>query len=195
MGDVGERSAMDQCRPTLQRLDQIGQQRVLEEERHGPVGLQVGGGDRLLVAGQAHDDPPQAPFEVGPPGGQTKDGHDFTTRHDHEVVFPGRPATDPAQAKHYVAQGPVVHVHRAGPADAPLVEAERVAMMDVAVEHGREEVVGRGDGVEVTGEVQVDLLHGDHLRVPSAGRSTLDAEHRSQRRLPQSHHNVLPHLA
>jgi len=49
------------------------------------------------------------------------------------------------------------------------------------VEHARvdgcsQQVVGRSDGVQVAGEVQVELLHRDHLTVTAAGRAALDAE-------------------
>ena len=45
------------------------------------------------------------------------------------------------------------------------VEAEGVALVEVVVEDGCQQVVRRGDGVEVPGEVQVEQLHGDDLAV------------------------------
>ncbi len=49
----------------------------------------------------------------------------------------------------------------------PVVERRR--RLRVLVEHPgvdlrREQVVGGGDGVDVAGQVQVELVHGDHLR-------------------------------
>ena len=44
-----------------------------------------------------------------------------------------------------------------------------------------EQVVRRGDGVEVAGEVQVDLVHRHDLGVAAARRAALHAEHRAQR--------------
>ena len=43
----------------------------------------------------------------------------------------------------------------------------------------------RGDGREVAGEVEVDVLHGHDLRVPAAGRAALHAEAGPERRLAQ----------
>ena len=45
------------------------------------------------------------------------------------------------------------------------------------VEHARldgggQEVVGGGDGVDVARQVQVELLHGDHLGIPSPRSAT-----------------------
>ncbi len=51
VGDVGERPAVDEGRVALERLHQVGLQRVLEQHRHRPVGVEVGGGHRLAVAG------------------------------------------------------------------------------------------------------------------------------------------------
>ena len=61
----------------------------------------------------------------------------------------------------------------------------------MVVEHCGQQVVGSADGVEVTGEVQIDVLHGDNLRVAAAGSAALDTEDGSQRGLPESDHYVL----
>ena len=45
--------------------------------------------------------------------------------------------------------------------------------MQVVVEHGREEVVSRGDRVHVAGEVEVERLEGGRLAVAAPGRSSL----------------------
>jgi hypothetical protein len=50
----------------------------------------------------------------------------------------------------------------------------------------RQQVVRQRNGVEVAGEVQVDVLHRHHLRVAAAGRAALHAEHRAQRGLAQA---------
>ena len=53
----------------------------------------------------------------------------------------------------------------------------------MVVEQGGTEVVGGSDGVEVTREVQVDVLHGDKLGMSPARRPALDAEDGAKRRL------------
>ena len=64
---------------------------------------------------------------------------------------------------------------------------ELVAAQQVVVEEGRAQVVGRGDGVDVAGEVEVDVLHRQHLAVAATGAAALDAEDRSQGGLPDGH--------
>jgi hypothetical protein len=54
-----------------------------------------------------------------------------------------------------------------------------------------EQIVRRGDGVEVAGEVEVDVLHRHHLGVAAAGGAALDAEARPERRLAQAQHRLL----
>ena len=60
-----------------------------------------------------------------------------------------------------------------------------VAVVQVVVDHRREQVVRGGDGVEVAGEVQVEPLHRHDLAVAAAGRAALDPERRPHRRLAQ----------
>ncbi len=71
------------------------------------------------------------------------------------------------------------------------VETEGVAPIDVVVDQRREQVVRAGDGVEVAGEVEVDVLHGDDLGVAAAGRAALDAEAGAERGLAQAAHGFL----
>ena len=74
------------------------------------------------------------------------------------------------------------------------VETEFVALMEVVVEHRGEQVVGRRDGVEVAGEMEVERLHRDHLAVAASRCSTLDPERRSHGRLAQGHGGPLAQL-
>ena len=60
VGDVGERAAVDQRRVVLERLHQVRLDGVLQQRGHRAVGLQIGGGDRLLLARVADDDPAEA---------------------------------------------------------------------------------------------------------------------------------------
>ena len=89
-----------------------------------------------------------------------------------------------------MAELPVVHVHGPLPGDLLGVDAQAVPLLDVVVQHGRQQVVGRADGVEVAGEVEVDVLHGHHLGVAAPGRASLDAEDGAQTGLPEGHHGV-----
>ncbi len=191
MRDVGERAAMHEGRVILQRLHEVGHERVLEQHGHGAGRLDVGRGDRPLVAGVGHDHPAQTPLEVGEVGGKAEDRHHLGRHGDVEAVFPGKAVGDAAEAGDDRAERPVVHVDHPAPGHAPLVDAELVAPIDVVVEQGGEQVVGRADGVEVAGEVQVDLLHRNDLGVAAAGRTALHPEAGPERRLAQADHRLL----
>ena len=54
-----------------------------------------------------------------------------------------------------------------------------VAVVEVVVHHGGQQVVGGGHGVQVAGEVEVQILERDDLAVPAAGRAALDPEGRA----------------
>ena len=53
-------------------------------------------------------------------------------------------------------------------------------MMDVVINEGCQQVVGNTDGMKVTSEVEVDILHGYNLGVPTASSSALDTKDRSE---------------
>ena len=189
--DVGERPAVDEGRVVLQRLHQVGRQRVAQQSGHRALGLQVAGAYGLLITGAGHHDAAQPRLQVGQAGGQAQDGHDLGGHHDVEAVLPRVAVARAAQAHGDVAQRAVVHVHHALPRDAAHVDAQRVAVVHVVVDQCRQQVVRQRDGREVTGEVQVDVLHRHHLRVAAAGRAALHAEHRAQRGLAQADQRLL----
>ena len=110
--------------------------------------------------------------------GQREDRHHLGGGGDVEAGLPRDAVHVAAQADDDVAQRPVVDVEHPAPGDVVQVEAGLVALVEMVVEQRREQVVRRGDRVEVAGEVQVQDLHRDDLAVAAAGRPALDAERR-----------------
>ena len=191
MRDVAERATVHQCRPTLERLDEVRVDRVPEEQCHRAVRLEIAGADGGLVSPQSDDDAGQPRFEIFDSRRQGENRHDLRAGDDDESLFAGRTAVHPAQPHDDAAQGAVVHVDRARPHDAARVDAEGVAVMQLRVEHRRQQVVRARDCVEVAGKVQVDVFHRDDLRISAAGRAALHAEHRTERRLAHRQDRVL----
>ena len=183
MGDVGERAAMDEGGIALQRLHQVGRQRVLEQHRHGAGRLQVGRASP--ASGRGCSPTIIRPSRCSRSSRSVARQNTAITSEATVMSKPssrGKPLATPPSEDDDLAQRAVVHVDRPPPGDAPLVEAERVAPVDVVVEQRREQVVGAADGVEVAGEVQVDLLHRHDLGVAAAGGAALHAEARARAR-------------
>ena len=195
VGDIGKGAAVDEGRGALQSLDQVGLQGVLQQGGHGPGGLQIAGGDRLFVIGVAHDDAAQSLLQVGDGGGQAQHRHDLTGHSDVKAVLPGDALHPAAQAVNHVAELAVVHVHAPLPGDALDVDAQGVTLLDVIVQHGGQQVIGRTDGMEVASEVEVDILHRNDLGVAAASGAPLHAEYRAEGGLPQGHQGVLAQAA
>ena len=90
-----------------------------------------------------------------------------------------------------MAQGTVVDVQDPRPGDGALVDVELIAVVQVVVDHRRQEVVGGGDGVEVAGQVQVHPLGRQDAGVPGTSGSALDAEGGPHGRLAQGENCLL----
>ena len=181
---------MDEGRGSLQRLNQIGLQGVLQKSGHGALRLQVVSGDGLPVIGVGHHHPSQPGFQVGDVRRKAQHRHDLAGHGDIKAVLPRNALHPASQTVHNVAELAVVHVHRPLPCDLLGVNAQRVALLNVIIQHGGQQVVGRADGVEIAGEMEVDVLHRHHLRVAAAGCAALDAEHRPQRGFPEGGNGV-----
>ena len=126
---------------------------------------------------------PQRSFRSCRSRARHRDGHHFGRRCDVEARLARHAARAPAQPHHDAVQRPVVHVHHPPPENAPRVNVEPVALVQVVVQHGRQQVVRRAHRREIAGEMQVDVLHRHHLRIAAARRAALHAEHRTQRGL------------
>src|SRR5262249_45110750 len=120
-----------------------------------------------------------------------EDRHYFGGHGDVEAVFAREAVGDAAERGDDAAQRPVVHVHDAAPGDAALVDAELVAPVVVVVDKGGQQVVGSADGVEIAGEVEVDVLHRHDLGVAAAGGAALHAKAGAEAGLTQADDSLL----
>ena len=185
--DVGERAAVDERGRVLEGLHEVRRERVAEDRGHRAVRVEVAGPHGLPVARVADDDVAEPLLEVGETGREAEDGHHLARDDDVEARLARIAVARPAEADDDVAERAVVDVEHAPPGDAPDVDAERVAVLDVVVDERCEQVGGDADRREVTREVEVDVFHRHDLRVPAAGGAALHAEDRPERGLAQAH--------
>ena len=191
VGDIGERAAMNEGGRAFERLHQIRRQRFLEQHGHGALRLEIAGAHRFPIAGIGDDDVAEPLLEVVEVARQAENRHDLGGDSDVKAVFAREPIGDAAQRGHHRAQRTIVHIEHPAPRHAARIDAERIAPINVVVEQSGEQIVRRGDGMKIAGEVQIDIFHRHDLRVAAAGGTALDAERRAQRRLADAQHRLL----
>ena len=190
MGDIRERTAVNERRRAFQRLHQVRLEGVLEKRRHCAHRVQLAGRHRFVVVRVADYNSGKSLFQVGNGIREAEHRHDLRSHRNVEAVLP-RDAVGPAAAAvHNEAELAVVHVHAALPGDLARVDAEGVPLVNVVVQHCRQQVVRGTDGVKVAREVKVDVLHGHHLRVAASGSAAFDSENGSQRGFAQRHRHL-----
>ena len=167
---------MDEAGIVLERLHEVRLQGILEQHHHRADGLDVCRRHGAPLARIAHDDAGEARFKIGSILREAENRHDFRGDRDVEPGLLRRAIAGAAQARNQVAQAAVIHVHHPAPGDAHRIDARLVAPVDMVVHHRGEQVVCRGDGVEVAGEMQVDLVHRHDLGEAAAGCAALHAE-------------------
>lgn len=191
MCDVGEGATVNECGVVFQRLHQVRLHCFFQQHGHGSVCFQFARGDRRAVAPVGNDDVAEPLLQIFEIGRQAEDGHDFGRNGDVEPCFTRKAVGNATKRTDDGAQCAIVHVHHPAPDNAANVDAQFVAPVDVVLDQGCEQVVGRGDGVEVTGEMQVDVFHRDDLGIAATGCAALHAETRAERRFTQADHRVL----
>ncbi len=180
LGDVGKGAAVHEGGCVFGGLHDVWFEGVLEQGGDGAFIAQLPHIDRFSVEGEAHGDIADALLELVHVVCQAEDGHDLAGGGDVETVFAGEALLAAAEADDDLAQHAVVHVQHPFPGHAAGIDIERVIKINMVVHQCREGVVGGGDGMEVAREVEVDVLHRQHLAPASAGSSALDAKHWAQ---------------
>ncbi len=94
VGDVGERPAVDEGRRPLERLDQVGQEGLLEQDRHRAHGPEVGGGTGV-PSWRSRPGSGRAGRGGRRRSGQAEDGHDLAGRRDVEPGLARDPLRGP----------------------------------------------------------------------------------------------------
>ena len=191
MRDVGERAAMNEGRVVFQRLYQVRLQRLRQQHRHRAVGLDVAAVDRRAVAPIGDDDVAKTLLKIFKIGRKAQDGHDLGRHGDVEAGLAREAVRYAAKACHDIAERAVVHVDDAAPGHAALVDFQLIAPIDVVVDHRRQQIVRRGDGMEVAGEMEIHLLHRNDLSISATGGTALHAETGAERRLANTDRGLL----
>ena len=183
-------------RRVLQRLHQVGLQRVAHDHGHRARAADLLGGDRRALAtcsrrrcGRGARASPASDVA------SAKIAITSLAAVMSKPVWRGTPSSLPPRPDDDVAQRAVVDVEHAPPGDVVRVDVGRVALVEVVVEHRGEQVVRRGDRVEVAGEVQVEDLHRHDLAVAAARGAALDPERRAHRRLADRDRGPLADVA
>jgi len=189
--DIGERSAVDECRRMLKCLNKIWLERILQQCCSGSLTLDVSNCYRIIIVSISY-------YNLGDPLlhvvyilSQAEDSHDLTCYCYLESVFSRAAARLSAKSVNDVTQLSVVHVDSSLPCDLSRIYVHLIALLDMVVHHGCDQVVCRSYGVHVASEVKVDILHRNYLGISAACSSALDTEYRSQGWLTKCHYGLL----
>ena len=202
MRNVGERPGMNEGRLLFERLQQVWHDGIPHQDGHRARDAQIFRGDGPGVAHtviHAHHNAPNARAHIFKARRQRENRHNLTGDSDIKAGLTRWAIFLRPQAHDDAAQRAVVHIHNAIPGDRVGIDVQflqsqlleiRVTptalMVDARVNRGSTEIVRHTDGMDVTGEMQVELFHRHDLTIATAGRATLDAESRPHRGLADS---------
>ena len=195
VGNIGKRPAVDEGGGMLQRLYQIGLDGVFQQGSHGSLSLELSRRHRIARPAVPHHNGGEPFFKIGQTVCQTQDGHDLRGHCDVKAVLPRHAVHPSSQAVHHLAQLAIVHVYTALPGNPPGVDVQGVALLNMVVQHGGQQIIGRPNGVHVAGEMKIDILHGDDLSPSAAGGAAFDPKNRAQRGFPQGQYRFFAQTA
>ena len=155
MGNIGKWTAMNKGRCCFQGLNQIRFEGIFQQGSHCSLCLKLSGCDRFVVIGITDNDPGKSLLEVIDIASQTKDCHDLTGHRDDKMILSDKSVSLAAKTDHDIPQCTVIHIFTSLPHYLFGIDAKLIALLDVIVEECRQQIVCSGDGMEVTGKVEV----------------------------------------
>ena len=94
---------------------------------------------------------------------EAKYGHHLGGGRDVKAILARNTVHHAAQTDEYFPQRPVVEVNHPSQHDPARIDLQGIAMLQVVVEHGGQQVVGLFHGVHVADKMQIDGLRWAHL--------------------------------
>ena len=195
MGNISERTAVDDCRYVFQSLYQVRLNGILQQSCHCALSLNLACGNRVAVVIVSNDNFCQTLLEVMQAACQAKNSHNLGSNGNVKAVLTRYAVSLAAQAYYDVAQLAVVHIYNTLPRNTARVNVQSVALLDMVVQHCCQQHMCGGDSMEVTGKVQVDVLHRHNLRIAAACSAALNAHAWAEGRLAQSYDNLFAELS
>ena len=191
VGDICKRPAVNECGRSLESLNEVRLYRILKQRRHCTRRLKVARGYWLIVVGIADYYRGEPLFQVRNRACKAKNCHNLACNGDIKAVLAGRAVRLPAKSVNDEAELAVVHINASLPGYLANVDAERIALLDMVIEHCGEKIVCRADSVEIAREMKVDVLHRNDLGVAAPRSTAFNAEHGAKRGLAERNGDVL----
>ena len=193
--NIGKRTAVHKCRSVFEGLHKVRIKRIFEQHSDGASHAEVVYSERLILKSITEQNLANTAAQILEIGSKAHYRHYFRRWSDVESALRRHTIHPFAESGHHIAQRAVVHVEHTLPKH--LLESEPcvAVLIDIVVEQRRDHIVSRCDGMEVASEVQIDVLHRQHLAISATCCATLHAEARTQRWFAQGCHSLLADLA
>ena len=184
---------MDQHGRTSEGLHQIGFDRFLEQNGHRSHPARFPGIHCTAVPAKTDQDIAQALFQIVDPAAQAQDGHYLRSGSDVEALLTRHAVTRTAQSDDHLAQHAVIYIHHPFEQHRTGIDAQPPGFqLNIIVYQGGKQIVRFLYRRKISGKMQVDVLHRQHLGISSSGSASLQSEDRSQRGFPQGGYGALP---
>jgi len=145
-------------------LDQVGLQGILEECGHSTLGTDITCKNRFACVCVTDENIPKPRLEITDARCQAQNCHHLGGSSNIKSCLPGHALSRSAQTNHHVTESTIIHIHDPLPGNGPGINAQIAFLrLYVVVNHCRKKVVGFLHGRQITGKMEVYVLHGDHL--------------------------------
>ena len=133
MGDIGEGTAVNQRRRMLQRLNQVGLKRILQQCRHRAYRMDIPCGNGLSVKSISHYHSGQPFLQIVHILRQAENSHNFRCNGNDKMILPYRTVHFISQTHNNVAQHTVIHIQAAFPDHLSGINTQFISLLNMII--------------------------------------------------------------
>ena len=185
VSNVSKRTTMNESSCMFCCLYQVRRNRILQQYSNGTSHTQIFYSKRLIVDSKAQQNIFDSTAQIIFICSQTQNCHNLGSWSDIKSRFTGNTIGFSSQSGHNITKATVVYIKYTIPQNFFQGKAIILILIHIVIQQSRNHIMGRSNGMEVTGKVQVDFLHRKNLSISTSGCSTFHTETRTQRRLTQ----------
>ena len=164
---------------------------IFQQHSDGSCHSQIFHSKRLVVIREAQQDIFNTATQITHIFGKAKNCHNLRSRSNIETGLLGNPVRFRSEADNDAAQRTVVHVKHSPPKNFFQSETFCLVLIEIIIEQGGNHVMGRSDGMKISGKMEVNFVHRKHLCISPTGCSSLHSETWTERRLAKSDNRIL----
>ena len=147
----------------FQCLNQIWLDCIFQKCSHGTGCLQIICCHRISIKIISDNNSSQTLLKISKIICKAENCHNLGGDCNNKMIFSYHSVGLSSKTNYNIPQDTVIHVHAAFPHDLTWIDPQGIPLLDMIIKHCCQQIVGRSDGMKISREMKIQILHRNHL--------------------------------